>query len=212
MLGPTSPGKWGVAGYGNPGGIVTWSISTTSYTGDVSATTPLASFMPVGFKTQIQNALNAWSTVANIQFVEVPDSGLDFNDPSATAGMIRFAGENLGGPNGTLAHGFYPPNNGSTAAGDIHFDTNETWKLSFGGSGFSIFQVAAHEIGHAIGLDHTAVANSLMNPFYSEAFSGPQADDIAAPVHLRRAGAGYAGSAGLGWLRLVRGPRRAVGQ
>lgn len=78
-----------------------------------------------------------------------------------------------------MAHGYYPPNNGTSAAGDIHFDIAETWDLSFAGSGIDIFQVTAHELGHALGLDHTAVANSLMNPFYVETFSGPQADDIA---------------------------------
>lgn len=64
-------------------------------------------------------------------------------------------------------------------AGDIHFDTADTWKIGFGGAGFDIFQVMAHEIGHAIGLDHTGVSGSLLEPFYSEAFSGPQAEDIA---------------------------------
>jgi hypothetical protein len=123
-------------------------------------------------------AFAAWSAVADITFVEVADSGHAFNAAGAS-GDIRIAGTNLGGPGGTLAHGYFPPANGVSAAGDIHFDTNETWKIGFGGPGFDIFQVAAHEIGHAIGLSHTGVANSLMNPFYTEAFSGPQADDIA---------------------------------
>ena len=90
----------------------------------------------------------------------------------------------MDGAGGTLAHGYYPPANGLTAAGDIHFDIGDTWKLGFGGGGFDIFQVAAHEIGHAIGLDHTAVPASLMNPFYTEVFAGPQADDIAGAVFI----------------------------
>ena len=83
-----------------------------------------------------------------------------------------------------LAHGYFPPVNGDTAAGDIHFDTADSWKLGWGGPGFNIYQVLAHEVGHALGLGHTDVPNSLMNPFYSEAFMGPQADDIAGMVYI----------------------------
>jgi hypothetical protein len=35
------------------------------------------------------------------------------------------------------------------------------------------------QIGFALGLAQSNVPNSLMNPFYTEAFFGPQADDIA---------------------------------
>lgn len=134
--------------------------------------------MPVGFLSQIQDAFNAWSAVANITFTQITDDGAAFN-AATTSGDIRLGGHAFDGAGGILAHGFFPPVNGATAAGDIHFDTADAWKTSFGGGGFSIFQVAAHEIGHALGLDHTAVPSSLMNPFYTEAFSGPQADDIA---------------------------------
>jgi hypothetical protein len=126
----------------------------------------------------VQAAFNAWSAVANITFVQVADDGAAFN-AATTSGDIRIGGHAFDGPSGTLAHGFYPPANGNTAAGDIHFDTAELWKTGWGGAGFNIFQVMAHEIGHAIGLNHTGVLNSLMNPFYTEAFQGPQADDIA---------------------------------
>ncbi|MGH8613454.1 MAG: matrixin family metalloprotease [Gammaproteobacteria bacterium] len=181
VLGPTIPGKWGPPAFGT-GATVSWSLMPTGTScaaeGGGCAISALNAFMPVGFQSQIQNAFNAWSAVADITFVQIPDDGAAFNAPTAS-GNIRVGGHALDGPSGTLAHGFFPLNNGLTAAGDIHFDTAELWTIGFPGPGFDIFQVMAHEIGHAIGLDHTAVPNSLMNPFYTEAFSGPQTDDIA---------------------------------
>lgn len=177
VLGPTTPGKWGPAAMGT-GATVTWSLMPSGVAMDSGTSVALASFMPAGFKAQIEAAFAAWSAVANITFVEVADSGHAFNVAGAS-GDIRIGGHVFDGPSGVLAHGYYPPGNGVTAAGDIHFDTAELWKIGFGGPGFDIFTVAAHEIGHAIGLDHTAVPSSLMNPYYTESLVGPQADDIA---------------------------------
>ena len=186
VLGPTTPGKWGPPVFGT-GASVTWSLmpTGTSCAGEAAgcSITALSSFMPAGFLTQIQNAFAAWAAVANLTFTQIADDGAPEGGATAS-GDIRLGGHFFDGAGGTLAHGFYPPSNGGTFAGDIHFDTGDTWKIGFGGAGFDIFQVAAHEIGHALGLDHTAVPGSLMNPFYSEAFSGPQADDIAGMVFI----------------------------
>lgn len=117
--------------------------------------------------------------MANLTFVFVPaDNGVPFNAGGINAD-IRIAGHVFDGPSGVLAHGYYPPPNGTSAAGDIHFDIAESWSLTQVGAGIDLFTVMAHELGHALGLDHTGVAGSLMNAFYSEAFVGPQADDIA---------------------------------
>ncbi len=181
VLGGTVPGKWGPPVMGT-GATVTWSLmgTGTSCAAEFAGCTitSFADFMPAGYLTQVSNAFAAWSAVANITFVQVADDGAAFNAATAS-GDIRLGGHTFDGASGILAHGFYPPVNGNSAAGDIHFDIDETWALSFADPGFSIFQVLAHEIGHAIGLDHTGVPSSLMNPFYSEAFTGPQADDIA---------------------------------
>ncbi|MEO8165724.1 MAG: matrixin family metalloprotease [Betaproteobacteria bacterium] len=189
-LGPTSPGKWGPPTMGT-GATVTWSLMGSGFAlaGEPGGhggmpSLALSSFMPLGFKTAIESAFAAWSAVADITFVEVADPVVDWLAAGASASDIRITGAKFDGAGSTLAHGYYPPANGGPAAGDIHFDYDETWVLGFPGSGFDIFQVAAHEIGHAIGLDHTGVSASLMNPFYTEAFSGPQADDIAGAVHI----------------------------
>jgi len=186
VLGPTAPGKWGPPAMGT-GATVTYSFMATgtSCAAEIAGCTisHLSDFMPAGWHAAITAAFASWSAVADITFVEVPDDGAAFNAATGS-GDIRIGGHTFDGAGGTLAHGFYPPANGLTAAGDIHFDVAELWKIGFGGGGFDIFQVAAHEIGHAIGLDHTGVPASLMNPFYTEAFAGPQADDIAGAVFI----------------------------
>ena len=64
---------------------------------------------------------------------------------------------------GTLAHAFFPQQ--GRASGDIHFDDDEFWTLgSF--SGINLTQVAVHEIGHSLGLEHTNVRGAIMFPSY----------------------------------------------
>ncbi len=219
VIGPTTPGKWGAPFPTTPGGTVTWSFMADGAAIDEGAgefngfNSALSTFMPVGFEAAINAAFDAWSAVADIQFLEVVDTGEDFGLPGAAE--IRLGGHIFDGPSGTLAHGFYPPINGFTEAGDIHFDVVENWVIGQGLGGFDVFTVAAHEIGHAIGLDHTGVAGSLMNPFYTEDFYGLQADDIAGAQFLYGAAVtavpepstvmllsmGIVGMLGYGWKR-----------
>ena len=156
VIGPTSPGKWGPPAFGT-GASVTYSFMPTGTScaaegSGCTTVTALADFMPFGFKSRIVAALNAWSLVADLTFTEVTDDGAAFNAPT-TSGDLRFGGHVFDGQFGVLAHGFFPPNNGDTAAGDMHYDKDDLWKLAFGGdpTAFDIFQVTAHEIGHALG-------------------------------------------------------------
>jgi len=132
----------------------------------------------------IQGAFKAWSAVANVQFARVADDGVAMRGTTAS-GDIRvaaasFAGAGISGVGGI---GYFPPYNvspfnGFSNAGDIVFNTD----LLAASLAPSFFNLAAHEIGHALGLDHTSMANSLMSPAACSgclSFVGPQADDIS---------------------------------
>lgn len=75
-----------------------------------------------------------------------------------------------------LAHAFFPD-----FGGDTHFDDSERWTQS-ARNGVNLLQVAVHELGHALGLDHSDVAAAVMAPFY-DGFNPKfelHTDDIAA--------------------------------
>ncbi|KAM9437926.1 stromelysin-3-like isoform 2-T2 [Salvelinus alpinus] len=84
-------------------------------------------------------------------------------------------GDNLpfDGPGGILAHAFFPRTH---RAGDIHFDYDESWTVG-NSMGTDLLQVAAHEFGHVLGLQHSLVDRAVMSPFYSFSYPLELSDD-----------------------------------
>ncbi len=186
--------KWGSSVLGT-GATVTWSLVPTrvdcgaAFGGGACSTTALSDFMPSGYESQIQGALDAWAAVANLKFVKVSDDGAA-TGASTASGDIRFGARSFSGTvlDGAGGIGFSPPSyytppgggavinlTTDTQAGDVFF--NSDFGATFSDPGY-LFSLVAHETGHALGLDHTLVPNSLMNAGIASGL-GPQADDIA---------------------------------
>ncbi|KAG5893486.1 hypothetical protein JTB14_010537 [Gonioctena quinquepunctata] len=106
---------------------------------------------------EVQRAFDVWTGYTDLSFT--PKSGQVHIE-------IRFEygehgdGDPFDGPGGTLAHAYFP-----VFGGDAHFDASEAWSIN-SYRGTNLFQVAAHEFGHSLGLSHSDVRDALMAPFY----------------------------------------------
>ncbi|XP_023700746.2 collagenase 3-like [Paramormyrops kingsleyae] len=109
----------------------------------------------------IKDALDVWAKVSPLRFIRINSGVADI--------MISFGRSEHGdaypfdGPDGTLAHAFAPS---AGLGGDTHFDEDETF-TSHTTAGYNLFNVAAHEFGHALGLSHSTDPGALMYPIYS---------------------------------------------
>ncbi len=124
----------------------------------------------------IRSAFALWADETPLTFNEV-------TDPAQADILVGWAegehgdGDSFDGPGDVLAHASYP-NPYANRQVFLHFDDSERW-INSETQNVDLLTVAAHEIGHNLGLDHSNNPNALMYPSYSAPHRFLGQDDIA---------------------------------
>ncbi|MEQ9639698.1 MAG: matrixin family metalloprotease [Alphaproteobacteria bacterium] len=157
-------------------GAMQWSLATASY--DNRILNPDGVF-PETLLPALREAMARWSAVADVTFEQVAD-GPDVDLRIGFKSELTFQGETVFGmARSTFVEGF-------EFRADIMFDAETVWIPGFGDppdiGPFEVpfLEVAQHEIGHILGLDHEDDVPAVMNTgVLTFPTFGLQDDDLA---------------------------------
>ena len=140
-----------------------------------------AAFPTAAWQAQITKAAAVWEEMANVNFSQVTDSGAPVGVSGNLQDDPRFGDIRIGGypmSGNILAFAYLPPPaNGGTSAGDIFFNTSQSWQIN--GTTYDLMTVAIHELGHALGMDHSQISTAVMSPTYTGSKQVLTTDDVS---------------------------------
>jgi hypothetical protein len=164
----------------------------------------------VEFSGEIVSAIEEWKTALedwfpglSMNFVDLGTErttglatdyyGADYDIPTVSPSGIgdwRFSMSPIDGQHKTLAYAYVPGGSlGSVGniGGDLVFDSQDDWRMdgdphSSDPNAYSVKLIAAHEIGHVLGIGHNSNTQSLLYPLYysTDTFSTKFPDGIKA--------------------------------
>ena len=203
---------WGFMAAGTPGSAYcgtscpgTSSLTLPNFYATPASNNTTTPLNVLSLQATLQSVFDEWSAVANVQFqyAGIDNSLKPINDPTATSPMIRIGA--FAFTNGSAAVGFSPPPNGGTGSGDLLINSQFGYQMASGAEGSALQQFPAgggfymndlkglllHEVGHTLGLGHSADATTVMCGFptaacanLSQVTQQLKADDVAGAQFL----------------------------
>ena len=128
------------------------------------------------------------SALSGVTYVYEPhDDGISFSSSVSAGGVlgtrgdVRLGGRSYGAGLNTLASNYYPD------YGEMMINTDQVNYLHNGANNYRGFRnTLMHELMHGLGISHVESSSSgfLIEPILSNAFDGPQLDDLLAIERL----------------------------
>jgi len=128
---------------------------------------------PAIYDACLGKAFDFWSAVTPLKFHKVDSE----NQANIVADTGSSRADDFDGPSGVLAWFQLCPSPNFKGQLLGKFDLSETWVADSTKRGIILVNVACHEFGHALGLEHSNVSSALMAPFYSPNVDRPQQND-----------------------------------
>jgi predicted Zn-dependent protease len=153
-------------------GTITWAFATGSGT----AANPISGSVGSQYQATIESAFQAWASATGLASQEV-------SDPSKADIQIGWGDFNTAST-GILGYTSFESQNGQFMPGtlirmeDPSQDAFNNPGLTYSGTDAQLYQVALHEIGHALGLAGNSDPNSVMYPFSTASNRMLDATDI----------------------------------